>query len=58
MSSMEIPIRVMLSVTTDDADTLHKSIEHFSRVLTGLAMDGVKCWLNVEQDLDEEEENG
>lgn len=50
---MDKPIRIMLSVTTDNPDTLHKSIEHFSRVLTGLAMDGVKCWLNVEEDDDE-----
>ena len=48
----------MLSVTTDDSETLQKTIEHFSRVITGLAMDGVKTWLNVEQDLDEDDDHG
>lgn len=54
---MEIPVRIMLSVTTDNPDTLQKTVEHFSRVITGLAMDGVKTWLNVEQDLDEDDDH-
>lgn len=58
MTHMDIPVRIMLSVTTDDSETLQKTIEHFSRVITGLAMDGVKTWLNVEQDLDEDDEHG
>lgn len=52
---METPVRIMLSVTTDNDAKLVTTLEHFSRVLAGLAMDGVKCWLNVEQDTDEEE---
>lgn len=55
---MEIPVRIMLSVTTDDPEKLQKTVEHFSRVITGLAMDGVKTWLNVEQDPDEENNDG
>lgn len=58
MTHMEVPVRIMLSVTTDDSETLQKTIEHFSRVITGLAMDGVKTWLNVEQDPDEENNDG
>lgn len=54
---METPVRVMISVTTDDPETLTKTIEHFSRVMAGLAMDGVKSWMHTDQD-DEENEDG
>lgn len=44
------PVRVSLSVTTEDQQLLARVAEQFARTAAGLALDGVQCFVVVGRD--------
>lgn len=50
------PVSITLMVTAADPGTVQRTIEHFARAASGLALDGVKAALMVGPE--EEEDDG
>lgn len=48
--------RISLSVSSDDAPTIARAVEHLARTASGLALDGVDCILFAGPEGDDEGE--
>ena len=42
-------LNIMLSAKSDDPQQIARAVEHLSRAMTGMAMDGMECWLNIDK---------
>lgn len=49
---MSDPIRITLSVTTDQPHLVASAAEHFARTAAGLALEGVSTHLMIDRDED------
>jgi len=45
-------IEFNLSVVTDDPQVVARTTEHFARMMSGLALDGVECALTIGPEFD------
>lgn len=48
--------RLSLSVTSESPEVIARTVEHFARAITGLALEGVDCFLMAGPAEDDEEE--
>ena len=51
----DVPVRLSLSVTSDDPSVIANATEHFARTVSGLALDGMDCIFFAGPDTDNEE---
>lgn len=45
-------LSIMLRVSSDDPQQVARAVEHLTRAMTGMAMEGMECWLSIDKEDD------